>query len=373
MQKIHLYIFGGLAIFISVLAVATLSYAGGEKVRIPIVTDGIQAMMDNIFPPEPSAVAVLPSNNETPTQLITATATNSLVDDRSDTPINNTLGMPLEWKTFDYNGFSFEIPGNWQAVWPATEEAYTTLLLQDENGSTAALIVSPPPTTGYPGYEITEQEKIITGQGWTHRIQLWHGKPEAEMSYGYLDTIIVSRVGYENESGNMFDPRYGIQIFSQYKEDASEVFEKIYNSIEYNAKWNDYSGDIYSFQYPTDWTVEEEAGVGHRWVEFFDKNNKLTASMTCPIPKSDKTADKQIESLRTFELIGIQYAFKHTVGFGAGNNPGANTITMEMINPPQELAGGISGTACQLTAEKTGLEKIFTRIHQSLTLKSLSQ
>lgn len=369
----HLYIFGGLAIAISVLAVATLSYAGGEKVRIPLVTDGIQALMDNLTPPQPNAVVVLPNDIDALTKLVTATATNSLTNKQSNTQTIETLVMPLEWKKFDYNGFTFDVPATWDPVWPATEEAYTTLLLQDENGTTVATIVSPPPTTGYPGYTITEKERMIKNNDLTFAIKYWHGEPEPEMNNRHLDTIIVSTVDHENEIVNMFDPRNAMQIFSQNPNDVSKVFEKIYNSIKFGDKWNDYSGDIYSFQYPANWTVEEEAGAGHRWIEFFDNDKKITASMKCPIPKSDKTTNQRFEFLRTYELTGVQYAFKHILGFDAANNPEANAITMEIINPPDELAGGISGTACQITAEKTGLEKIFTRIHQSLTLKELTK
>ncbi len=374
MNKANTYIIGGLAIIISVLAVASLSFAGGQKVQIPLVTKGIQALLGKDTLQQPEVLRVLTADDETLSELTAASGTApSLTINRDEKPANQTIPMPLKWKNFEYNGFALELPADWTAVWPATEEAYATLLLQDKEGRTVATIVSPPPTTGYPGYKITEKERVIKNKESTFAVKYWHGDPEQEMNNRYLDTIIVSTVNHEDEIVNMFDPRNAMQIFSQYQNDVSEVFDKIYKSIEYKEKWNDYSGDVYSFQYPADWTVKEDAGVGHRWVEFYDENNKLTASMTCPIPKSDNTADEKYKSLRTFELTGIQYAFKHILGFDSGNNPGENTVTMEMVNPPQDLLGGISGTACQLTAGQTGLEKVFTRIHQSLTLKELTK
>ncbi len=374
MNKANTYIIGVLAIVISVLAVASLSFAGGQKVHIPLVTKGIQALLGKDTPQQPDAVRILTADNQTLSELIaTSGTTPSLTINRDEKPADQKLPMPLKWKNFEYNGFTLELPADWTAVWPATEEAYATVLLQDNEGSTAATIVSPPPTTGYPGYTITEKERTIKYKELIFVIKYWHGEPEPELNSGNLDMIIVSTVNHENEIVNMFDPRNSMQIFSKSQNDASRLFEKIYDSIEFNDKWEDYSGDVYSFQYPANWTVKEDAGAGHRWVEFFDNSNKLTASMKCPIPKMDKTIDKKSESLRTFELTGIQYAFKHILGFDSGNNPGANTITMEMVNPPEDLLGGISGTACQLNAEQTGLEKVFTRIHQSLTLKELTK
>jgi hypothetical protein len=368
MNKPHIYIFGGLAVVICILAVATLSYAGGSKVRIPLVTAGIETLFENFKAPKPENLAV-PSNN---LDDLLGQPKGANEDTATSTKEAVAVQVPGEWKNFSYNGFTFEIPAEWEAAWPSEEAGYATLLFQNNNNQTVATIVSPPPTTGYPGFIITKEEKLITGKGWTHKAEIWHGDPEPGAGDTYLDTIIVSRMGYESRLKNpYFDQGYGIQFFSQYDGDASEIFKLIYSSIATQDKWQIYESDVFSFDYPNNWIVVSDAGAGHRNVEFFDQNNKLAASFECPIPETGYEGFDMTEIHRTLKIGEMQYALDYWHGdemdYGRDD---LELILMETMTPKEGMEGGIFGTACQLISEQPDMQETFERIHQSVNVRT---
>ncbi|MDF1497600.1 MAG: hypothetical protein P1P90_06150 [Patescibacteria group bacterium] len=369
MKKLTLYIFGVLAIIISVLAVATLSYANGSKFRVPLVTTGIERIVEALKSPELEN-ADMPTSDFS--DLIgTGTSTNADNEDLGNEATSTIIEMPSEWKEFSYNGFLLPIPSNWDAVWPSIENGNATLLFQDEDGNTVASIVSPPPTTGYEGYVITKQERSISGKGWSHIAKFWHGDPEPGLGGNYLDTIFVNRLGYESDLENPYrDQGFGFQIFSQYNGDASKIFERIYQSIQASNKWQTYKSDVFMFDYPADWTVVSDAGAGHRNASFYDEFNKLSASFWCPIPTTGYEGYDMTETHRTIQIGNMQYAMDYWHGDDVDESRiDTEIIFMETMTPKEGMEGGIFGTACQLTSEKGDVTEIFERIYQSVNVK----
>jgi len=367
MKKPHLYIFGGLAIVICILAVATLSYAGGSGVRIPFITSGIEKLVLNLKSPGPDDLAV-PSENLD--ELLGGVSEVSS-DANTTTQTLAKVEVPTEWKNFNFNGFTFEIPADWESAWPSIETGNATMLFQNHAGQKVATIVNPPPTTGYPGYVITRQQRLITGKGWAHKAELWHGDPEPELGDAYLDTILVTRMGYESTQSNPYmDQGYGIQLFSEYDGDASEIFQRIYESIKTGERWQIYESDVFSFHYPNNWSVVSDAGAGHRNAEFFDQNNKLAASYECPIPETGYEGFDMTEKHRTLQINNMRYALDYWHGdeidYGRDD---LELILMETMTPKEGMEGGIFGTACQLISEQPDMQETFERIHQSVSVK----
>jgi hypothetical protein len=362
MNKPYLYILGGLAIVISVLAVATLSYAGGSSIRVPLVSSGLEKLMANLVAPGPQNVA-LPSND------IDFLVNYPGEDTLEETPTTTSIVMPTEWKSFNFNGYEFMIPSDWEAVWPSVETFYTTMLFQDITGTTVATLQSPAPTTGYPGRIISEQEKIINGNDYNFRILKVHGDPDTVESN--LDFIVIGKLGYESEFDSpVFDPGYGIQVTSRYTEDASEIFDEIYKSIKIGDEWLTYTSDVFTFAYPKDWRVVSDAGAGHRNAKFFDESNKLVASFVCPIPETGYEGFDMTESHRTLQRSNMRYALDYWHGddIDYGRND-LELILMETMTPKKGLEGGIFGTACQLISDQPNLTTEFERIHQSVTVR----
>ncbi len=367
MNKLHTYIFGSLAIVICILAVATLSYAGGSSFRIPIVTSGIERLVENLKAPEPENLPVPSSDLNVLLNEVEGVNVNANTSTESLTKIE----VPTEWKNYSFNGLSFEIPSDWEVAWPSIENGHATMLFQDHDSKTVASIVSPPPTTGYEGYVITKEERLISGKGWTHSAKFWHGDTEPEVGGNYLDTIIVSRMGYESEMENPYiDQGYGIQFFSHYDGDASDIFKHIYESINSLDKWQTYTSDVFSFQYPNNWRVVSDAGAGHRNAEFFDQNNKLLASYVCPIPETGYEGFDMTEIHRTLLRGDMRYAIDYWHGDEIEySRNDLEIIFMETMTPKEGMEGGIFGTACQIMANQPNLTEEFERIHQSVNVK----
>jgi hypothetical protein len=360
MKKPYLYIFGALAIVICVLAVATLSYAGGSKVRVPLVTSGLEAIMANLVAPGPQDLSV-PSTDYK--MLIEHPADNKLEED-----IPAVLKTPESWKRFSFKNYSFKIPSDWEPVWPSVEQGYATLLFQDAGGATVANLWSPTPTTGYPGHIITETKKTIKADDHNYKVLLVHGDPDSVESN--LDMIVISKLGYESDMEyEVFDPGYGMQIFSRYDEDASEIFQEIYDSLEIVDAWQTFTGDHFRFEYPDEWIVTTDAGVGHRWIEFFGTDNKKIASMRCPIPETGYIGYEMTETNRTLTRGDMKYALDYWHGDDLDGDSDLELILMETMTPREGEEGGFGGNTCQLTAEKENLTEVFERIYQSVTVR----
>lgn len=366
MKKIHFYIFGGLAVLISVLAVATLSYAGGSKVRIPLVTSGIEAIFENLTPPGPENVSAPSDDMEL---LVGEYNPEDFKKEAITTQPTKSLEVPDEWRRFNFREYSFMIPADWEATWPSQEDAYTTLVFQDAEGNIAATLLSPAPTTGYPGHIITETKKTVPGEHHKYKALLVHGDPDSVKSH--LDMLIISKIGYESDlEVPAFDPGYGIQIISRYSEDASEIYKEMYDSVKITDEWQTFTGDHFRLEYPEEWTVTADAGAGNRWIEFFDEKNKRIAFMQCPIPVTGYEGYGELtETHRTLKRAQMKYALDYWHGEGLEGGDDLELIMMEMMTPPEGLEGGFGGSTCQLTAEQPNMTETFQRIHQSLTVR----
>ncbi len=366
MQKPYLYIFGGLAIIISVLTVATLSYAGGSKVRIPLVTSGIEAIFENLTPPGSEHLSAPSDDLEL---LVGEYNPDDFKKEATTTQVIAVLDTPDKWKRFNFREYSFKIPADWEPTWPSVEDAYTTLVFQDANGDIAATLLSPAPTTGYPGHIITETKKTVSGEHHEYKAYLVHGDPDSVKTS--LDMLLISKIGYESDlEVPVFDPGYGIQIISRYRDDASAIYKEMYNSVEITDEWQTFTGDHFRLEYPEEWTVTTDAGTGNRWIEFFDENNKRVAFMECPIPVTGYEGYGELtETHRTLKRADMKYALDYWHGEGLDGGKDLELIMMEMMTPPQGMEGGFGGTTCQLTAEQPNLTETFQRIHQSLTVR----
>jgi len=358
MKNIYLLIVGILILGVGLLIAAVGFYANGSKTRVPLLSYGIESLFKNITTePQRDAGGLMPHTRD------------AVKGADSKEEVAAKISVPKNWKKESYGDFVFDVPEDWQGFYPAIEDGYASMIYENADGETTAYLTSPPPVTGYPGYKIEKAERLVTNQAGTYKIVFWHGVPEAEGDDSYLDIIFAEQNNFTGQD-RLFDPKRGIQIMSHYSGDAKDIFQKIFESVALREKWQDYSGDIFSFQYPNGWSQVSDAGLGNRHAQFFDEKNQLAAEMTCPIQETGYEGYEMTEYTRTSLQRGtMQYALDYWHGKSVDQD-GAdlNLILMETLTPEEGMEGGIFGTACQLIAEKPGLEEIFKRIHQSLSV-----
>ncbi len=368
MQKSYIYLLGGSAILISVLAVATLSYAGGSKIRVPLVTSGIETLMENLNQPGPEHMSAPTDDLEILVGDTYAPKTDEENEEKAD-----KADVPTEWKSFSFNGYSFEIPADWESAWPSVEQGYTTILFKDAGDKVVAEIVSPPPITGYEIWRFETKERTASKDGERYKISLMLGTVAEEYADNSekrsLNMIFAQIADTETIDDALFNPARGIQIMSD-TQGTNKIFERIYSSLEPQKSWYTFTGDHFRFQYPNEWTATSEAGAGHRWGEFFDENNKRVAFLECPIPQTGYEGYNMTESHRTLSKAGIKYALDYWHGEAIDERGDLELIMMEMMTPPKGKEGGFGGTTCALTAEQADMTEIFERIHQSLTVRN---
>nr|MBD3281845.1 hypothetical protein [Candidatus Uhrbacteria bacterium] len=368
MQKSYLYLLGGLAIIISVLAVATLSYAGGSKIRIPLVTSGLETIMENLNPPGPE-------NLTAPTDDLEVLVGDAFEPQAEEEKAEKAT-TPTAWKNFSFNGYSFEIPTDWETAWPSVEQGYTTILFKDADDKVVGEIVSPPPVTGYETWQFETKERVVTKDGERFKLSLMLGSVVEDYADGSnggsLNMVFAQKADTENMDDSLFNPARGIQFLSN-AEGTDKIFERIYKSLAPETPWQTFSGDHFRFQYPENWTVVSEGGAGSRWVEFYDETNQLAAFMKCPIPETGYEGYEMSEAHRTLSRAGMKYALDYWHGEAVDDRGDLELIMMEMMTPPEGMEGGFGGSTCALTAEQADMTEIFERIHQSVTVRNASR
>ncbi|MFZ6015604.1 MAG: hypothetical protein ACOYUZ_04605 [Patescibacteria group bacterium] len=356
MRRIHIFIIGGLAILTSVFAVAMLSYAGGSGVRIPAVSQSLEKIFPSLTPP---SEVKLPEPTDEIVKL--------LQDREPEVPV---ITQDQKWKKFTFTDYQLEIPADWQAEWPETENGYVTLLFKDGNGEVVAVLQSPPPVTGYEVWRFENQDRSETKDGVTYNYHLAHGTVGEEYAKNFklkdLHILFAQIDGFKAKGDALFDPARGIQISSN-KDGMREIFDHIYETIQARDKWKLFKGDVFSFQYPSNWTVKEDAGMGHRWAEFMDNNNQRIAMLECPIVETGYEGFDLQTKERTLQRADGTFDFKYWHGddveFG---RPDMEIIFMENLSPDEGNEGGFGGNSCQLFTLDNDSQADYQRIFQTL-------
>jgi len=315
-------------------------------------------------------VTVLAYTNLWPSQKAQTTLSTNSYNEQNRTADADTRTQATNeviWKSFSFNGYSFDIPNNWQAMEPAEESAYHRLEFKKSDGKYAATLISPPPVTGYEGWKFTTTSHRIQKNGNTFDISMWLGESDGtnnqEMTPPAI--IFVQREDYQNVADTKyFDPGRGIQLMTDATPEMDKIMEHIYESITPQDIWKTFTSDIFYFQYPTAWTAEVDAGAGHRDGIFTDSQDETIASFHCPIPGDKKISDYQITEKRLLKLG--DKAFSIVLATDPKNDSADKAaLFFTNLTPQQDEQGGIFGNECSLTTTKDDLSDVFQRIYQS--------
>lgn len=151
--------------------------------------------------------------------------------------------------------------------------------------------------------------------------------------------------------------------------------------IPTTASKKTYTGDVFSFQYPSDWVSEQDNAMGERHATF-KKNGVQVAKLDCPIPA---VGFENIKTTSTSNLItkgGGDPMIKETgatkvnavlnLTYGSASDPAEKDelimVTMTKETDKLDEQQGQYGTSCMLSAQKLALLDIFKDIYESITL-----
>lgn len=135
-----------------------------------------------------------------------------------------------------------------------------------------------------------------------------------------------------------------------------------------------YTGDVFSFQYPSNWTIEQDNAMGERHA-IFKKNGIQVAKLDCPIPaigfENIKTAEDTSKTITKGTGATALTATLNLI-YGSAWDPAEKDeliiIRMTKNNNKPDEQQGQYGTSCMLSAQKLALLDIFKDIYKSIAL-----
>jgi hypothetical protein len=280
--------------------------------------------------------------------------------------------MTSAYRTFSYNGYSFEVPRAWSS---RIQDGLAKEVIFAEGGKEVARLTCPPPTTGYELWDFTSTKRSVVRNNFMYDIKLDLGKPDAEAIHD-RDSIAILQMthrGYQSSGENVYwDAGYGCQLTSHAEDHAelSAIYRRIYRSVKVES-WKLGLGAGLRFRYPAAWTVRstDDADADWRREVFTDVNGVDVATIECPVyGRGAESFNLSIFERKLVKLNG-KYGIKWMTG-SRQDDAGKTDAYFESLYwaKPVPSSGYYDERAysCLMVSDKDGQKGIFREIYKSL-------
>lgn len=275
------------------------------------------------------------------------------------------------YRTFSYNGYSFEIPRTWSS---RIEDGLAKEVIFETNGEEVARLTCPPPTVGYELWDFTASRRSLVRNHFMYDVELNLGKPSAEAIYDKdsIAFLVVTHRGYQTRGeGAYWDPGYGCQLTSHSEDYASlsALYRRIYRSVKVED-WKLGIGAGLRFRYPAAWSMKS-ADIDSDWKRqiFADVNGREVAALDCPIPGQGFHDYEMSVSERKLKKQNGDYGIKWMWG-SVNDEEHGKIYVMQHIgwSKAEPKIGNVDYRqySCRLVSQQDGQKGIFREIYKSL-------
>jgi len=195
----------------------------------------------------------------------------------SDVRVLLAAKPPSLYRTFSYNGYSFEIPRTWKAEKTAADfsggnKVNAEVVFKNADGTQAARLICPPMPLGLEGMDTQGWSRKVVKNNFLYEFNLVLGKPEGQKAATFA-FVSMTHVGYGSNEWYT-DPGYGCELTLDAVPNLDATAKRIYRSAKIED-WKTYAGASLTFKYPKAWTAIELRKTNQ--VEFKDVNGNRVA------------------------------------------------------------------------------------------------
>lgn len=276
------------------------------------------------------------------------------------------------YRTFSYNGYSFEIPRKWKAEKKAADfsdgnKVNAEVVFKDADGKQAARLICPPMPLGLEGMDTQGWSRKTVKNNFLYEFNLVLGKPEGQKATTFAFVSMV-HVGYESNEWYT-DPGYGCELTLDTVADLDATAKRIYRSVKVES-WKTAGAGGLAFRYPAAWAMKT-ADVAADWKhkDFTDVNGRTVAEMDCPIPARGLEGFAGPTFGRAITKNGGRFEAEWEP-LKSTDDPAGETHYLQHLtwtrSGPAIQSRGATEDSCVLYSPQPGQTGIFREIYKSL-------